>query len=40
LSAISFRGIPETGLVLDGTPWAALAFAEGAGLHFRPAART
>jgi NADH-quinone oxidoreductase subunit G len=39
LAAITFRGIPDTGLLLDGTPWAGLAFAEGPGLHFRPAAR-
>ncbi len=30
--------LPETGLLLDSTPWAALPFVEGETLHFKPAA--
>jgi NADH-quinone oxidoreductase subunit G len=37
LAAISYASIPDTGLLLDGTPWAALSFAEGPTLHFKPA---
>jgi NADH-quinone oxidoreductase subunit G len=32
------RSLPETGLLLDATPWAGLPFVETAGLHFKPAA--
>ena len=38
LGTMSYAGIPDTGLLIDGTPWAALAFAEGPSLHFQPAA--
>src|ERR1017187_3773749 len=38
LGAVSFARIPDTGLLLDGTPWAGLPFAEGPTLHFVPAA--
>jgi NADH-quinone oxidoreductase subunit G len=38
LGAASFAGIPDTGLLLDGAPWAGLPFAEGPSLHFEPAA--
>jgi NADH-quinone oxidoreductase subunit G len=38
LRAITFASLPETGLVLDATPFAALPFAEGETLHFKPAA--
>jgi len=37
LAGVGYDGIPDTGLLLDGAPWAGLAFAEGPGLHFRPA---
>jgi NADH-quinone oxidoreductase subunit G len=37
LAAISYANIPDTGLLLDGTPWAGLSFAEGPTLHFKPA---
>ncbi|HEY0969036.1 MAG TPA: 2Fe-2S iron-sulfur cluster-binding protein [Opitutaceae bacterium] len=30
--------LPETGLLLDSTPWTALPFVEGETLHFKPAA--
>ena len=38
LATMSYANLPATGLLLDGTPWAALAFAEGPSLHFTPAA--
>jgi NADH-quinone oxidoreductase subunit G len=34
---MTFANLPETGLLLDATPWAALPFAEGATLHYKPA---
>jgi hypothetical protein len=34
---MSYGDIPDTGLLLDAAPWAGLAFAEGPGLHFKPA---
>jgi len=37
LSTMTFANLPETGLLLDATPWAALPFVEGATLHFKPA---
>ena len=37
LKAITFANLPETGLLLDATPWAALPFCEGETLHFKPA---
>ncbi len=36
LAAIRYSNIPDTGLLLDGSPWAALPFAEGASLHYKP----
>jgi len=38
LAAMSYANIPDTGLLLDATPWAGLAYAEGPALHFKPAA--
>jgi len=37
LAGISYGNIPDSGLLLDGTPWAGLPFVEGEGLHYRPA---
>jgi hypothetical protein len=34
---MAYANIPDTGLLLDGTPWAGLSFAEGPTLHFKPA---
>jgi NADH-quinone oxidoreductase subunit G len=39
LGTMSYADIPDTGLLLDASAWSALAFAEGAGLHFSPAPR-
>jgi NADH-quinone oxidoreductase subunit G len=39
LGTMTFANIPETGLLLDGTPWAALPFVEGETLHFKGPAR-
>ena len=36
LGPMTFANVPETGLLLDGAPWAALRFAEGETLHFKP----
>jgi NADH-quinone oxidoreductase subunit G len=36
LAAIDYASLPETGLLLDATPWANLAFGEGATLHYKP----
>jgi NADH-quinone oxidoreductase subunit G len=36
LAGLSFAGIPDTGLLLDPTPWADLPFAEGRTLHHQP----
>jgi NADH-quinone oxidoreductase subunit G len=38
LAHAAYRTLPETGLLLDATPWAALPFVETASLHFKPAA--
>ncbi|HEY8933408.1 MAG TPA: 2Fe-2S iron-sulfur cluster-binding protein [Rariglobus sp.] len=38
LSTMLYKNIPETGLLLDSTPWAGLPFVEGETLHFKPAA--
>jgi NADH-quinone oxidoreductase subunit G len=38
LGTMTFANLPETGLLLDATPWAALPFVEGATLHYKPAA--
>ena len=35
---MSYANIPDTGLLIDGAPWAGLPFAEGPALHFTPAA--
>jgi NADH-quinone oxidoreductase subunit G len=35
---MTFANLPATGLLLDATPYAALPFAEGETLHFKPAA--
>jgi NADH-quinone oxidoreductase subunit G len=34
----SYAQVPETGLLIDATPFAALPFVEGETLHFKPAA--
>ncbi len=39
LGVISYANIPDTGLLLDGSAWSGLPFAEGATLHFKPAAQ-
>jgi NADH-quinone oxidoreductase subunit G len=36
LGAVTFGDLPETGLLLDGTPHAGLPFVETAGLHHQP----
>ena len=38
LATITFGNLPETGLLLDATPWAALPFVEGETLHYQSAA--
>ncbi len=38
LAPITYANLPETGLLLDSTPFAALPFVEGETLHFKPAA--
>ena len=38
LSTMLYKNIPETGLLLDATPWQALPFVEGETLHYKPAA--
>jgi NADH-quinone oxidoreductase subunit G len=37
LAAMAYGNIPDTGLLLDSAPWAGLPYAEGPGLHFKPA---
>jgi NADH-quinone oxidoreductase subunit G len=37
LRTMTFANLPETGLLLDATPWAALPFVEGTTLHYKPA---
>ncbi len=39
LAAMSYASIPDAGLLVDGTPWSGLAFAEGPTLHFKPEPR-
>jgi NADH-quinone oxidoreductase subunit G len=34
---MAYVNIPDTGLLLDATPWAGLPYAEGPTLHFKPA---
>ena len=36
LATMTFSNLPETGLLLDATPWSALPFVEGESLHFKP----
>jgi NADH-quinone oxidoreductase subunit G len=38
LATMLYKNIPETGLLLDSTPWSGLSFPEGETLHFKPAA--
>jgi NADH-quinone oxidoreductase subunit G len=38
LGTMLYKNIPDTGLVLDATAWAALPFVEGETLHYKPAA--
>lgn len=38
LGTMTFSNIPETGLLLDATPYAGLPFIEGETLHYKPAA--
>ena len=38
LAALSYGSIPDTGLLLDPSPWAGMPFAEGPSLHHQPAA--
>ena len=38
LAPISYANLPETGLLLDATPFAALPFVEGETLHYTPSA--
>jgi NADH-quinone oxidoreductase subunit G len=40
LRSITFASLPETGLVLDATPYAALPFIEGETLHYKPGSAT
>ena len=37
LGTMSYANIPETGLLLDATPFASLPFVEGETLHYKPA---
>jgi NADH-quinone oxidoreductase subunit G len=37
LGAMTFANLPETGLLLDATPFSARPFAEGETLHYKPA---
>lgn len=39
LATATFANLPETGLLLDATPYAALSFVEGETLHYKPAAK-
>ncbi|MDP3072778.1 MAG: 2Fe-2S iron-sulfur cluster-binding protein [Opitutaceae bacterium] len=39
LGTMSFANIPDTGLLLDATPFAGLPFVEGESLHYQPAAK-
>ena len=40
LGTMSFASLPDTGLLLDPAFWAGQPFAEGATLHYKPAAAT
>jgi NADH-quinone oxidoreductase subunit G len=35
LGTMTFANLPETGLLLDATPWADLPFVEGPSLHYK-----
>jgi NADH-quinone oxidoreductase subunit G len=35
-SAITFSSLPETGLLLDATPFTSLSFIEKETLHYKP----
>ena len=37
LATMTYANLPETGLLLDATPFAALPFVEGETLHYKPA---
>jgi NADH-quinone oxidoreductase subunit G len=37
LRGVSYAAVPEIGVMLDSSPWAALPFVEGESLHHRPA---
>jgi NADH-quinone oxidoreductase subunit G len=37
---MAYANIPDTGLLLDASPWSGLPFAEGPALHYKPAAAT
>ena len=39
LGVVAFSNLPETGLLLDATAWAALPFIEAETLHYKPAAK-
>jgi NADH-quinone oxidoreductase subunit G len=36
LGTMTFANLPETGLLLDATPWSGLPFVEGETLHYKP----
>lgn len=38
VATMTYQNIPDTGLLLDATPYAALPFVEGETLHYQPAA--
>jgi NADH-quinone oxidoreductase subunit G len=40
LKTITFANLPDTGLLLDATPFAAVKFPEGETLHYKPASAT
>jgi NADH-quinone oxidoreductase subunit G len=40
LGTMNYGNLPDTGLLLDATPWAGLPFAEGPSLHYVPPAPT
>ncbi|HEY0944855.1 MAG TPA: 2Fe-2S iron-sulfur cluster-binding protein [Opitutaceae bacterium] len=37
LATASYSNLPDTGLLLDGTPWTSLPFVEAETLHYKPA---
>ena len=36
LATAAYASLPETGLLLDGTPWASLPYVEAETLHYKP----